>query len=138
MTEPGVIRQTLLRLCGDVGRGLRREQLKGSRVVLKLRDSDFQTHTLQQRLPRPSDRDDEIYQLGLELFQRSGYTGCPLRLIGIGVSGWDGDDSEPELFDATPQSQRRDRLYQTMDRIGERFGSSSLVPGRVLGKREKK
>jgi nucleotidyltransferase/DNA polymerase involved in DNA repair len=52
--------RTLRSLSESVGRRLRRGDLRARRITLKLRYDDFETHTKQVSLDRPTQSDDEI------------------------------------------------------------------------------
>ncbi len=133
--DPEIISSTLLELSAGVGRIARREGVRGRRVGLKLRTGGVETHSLQRRLPKATDRDREIYRAARQLYTQSGYRGVALRLIGVGIGDWEDEVPEPDLFDDHLADERERRLYLTLDRIGERFGCDKLVPGRILRSR---
>ena len=62
------LQQTLRYLSEKVGRRLRKQDLGGSTVQIKLRWSDFSTITRQTTLPSRINLDQEIYQTALVLF----------------------------------------------------------------------
>lgn len=65
---------------------LRKKNLKGSTVVLKLRYDDFTTITRSCTLPFPTDRLDKIIEEGRQLLEKTEAGVRPVRLIGIGMS----------------------------------------------------
>ena len=79
--------RTLRNLSEGVGRRLRKENLCGTTVKIKLRWQDFTTLTRQVTLSQPTDQDVEIFEAALKLFEANWRKGQPLRLIGVGVSG---------------------------------------------------
>ena len=118
------LRRTLCRLVEDVGRRLRRQDLAGSTVKLKLRWSDFTTLTRQTTLAEPTDRDDEILRAAQLLLETHRPAGRPVRLIGVGVSGLAPPAAQLHLWD--PSVQRGQRLQQALDDVRERFGRSAI------------
>ncbi|MCP3678733.1 MAG: DNA polymerase IV, partial [Deltaproteobacteria bacterium] len=73
--------------------------------------------------------DGTILSTVWELYRESGFTGRPVRLIGLGISEW--GDSEPmgDLFDDPEERVKEERLYATMDEVTEKFGKGKLSLG---------
>ena len=100
--EAAWLLEKLAHLCEELGKRLRKAGAQGRTVTLKLRTADFKTHTRNHTLPHPTDQVAEIAQAAVHLFHRSGLSGQPLRLLGVGVSqlageGNDGDERQLEL-----------------------------------------
>jgi DNA polymerase-4 len=54
----------------------------------------------------------------------------PVRLIGIGISGWDdGAQPQADLFDQPERRQQDRQLLKTIDRVTEKFGKGKLQVG---------
>ncbi len=85
--EDKVIEKTLRELSAEVGRSLRKNDLAGRTIKLKIRWPDFTTLTRQVTLPQPTDNDDEIIKTSLKLLHEVRRPNQPVRLIGVGVSG---------------------------------------------------
>jgi len=130
-SDQEAIRNTLLWLSSEVARIARREQLSGIVVTLKIRLAGFETHIKQRRLEKLTNSNRRIFQTGLELYRSSGFAGQPLRLIGIGISGWEcSENQQADLFASPAQSDEQDRqLYETLDKITNRFGKEKLMLG---------
>jgi len=130
VSDQDSLRNTLLWLSSEVARTARREQLSGAVITLKIRLAGFETHTKQRQLDKQTNSNRLIFQTGLELYRSSGFVGQPLRLIGIGISGWkDGENQQADLFSPPPQDERDKHLYETMDKIATRFGKEKLTLG---------
>lgn len=125
------LRRTLTRLAEGVGRQLRKEDLAGSTVRIKLRWSDFTTLTRQITLPSPVDQDDEIAAAALALFDRHWPPSRPVRLIGVGVSGFERQERQLGLWDA-PKSEQQRRLQDALDALRDRFGDQVIKRARDL------
>ena len=127
ISDAEVLRAWLLELTEQVARRLRRHQLRGRTVQLKLRFADFSTITRAQTLPEASHVTQEIWQAAVELLE----TALPMghravRLVGVGVSGLDDrPDLQGQLFD-TQQHERQQALDEVTDQIKDRFGSYSV------------
>jgi DNA polymerase-4 len=130
--DMGVLRVCLLELVEQVGRRLRRHNLKGRTVELKVRFADFQTISRSATLSEPTFITQELWQAGLELLtSRLPPRHLPVRLLGIGVSGLGCGASQGLLFDADERQKQR-QLDAVADRIHERFGKSALARGSGL------
>jgi DNA polymerase IV len=116
--------RTLSRLSEDVGRRLRRAELVGGTVKLKLRWSDFTTLTRQVTLKTPSDRDDDIYQSAQALLMATWSPGRPIRLIGVGVSNLSVPVEQLQLWEDSGQKGRR--LQEALDDVRTRFGRDAI------------
>ncbi|HEX3869794.1 MAG TPA: DNA polymerase IV, partial [Pirellulales bacterium] len=126
-----VLRAWLLELVEQVARRLRRHQLKGRTVDLKVRFADFRTISRTVTLSEPTNITQELWQAGVELLvTRLPPRHLPVRLLGMGVSGFASNASQGLLFEAE-ERQRQRQLDETADRIQQRFGAAAL--GRASG-----
>jgi len=123
------LERTLWRLSEGVGRNLRRKELHGGTVKLKLRWPDFTTITRQITLSRPTNRDDEIYEAARRLFFREWQPGRAVRLVGVGVSGFnEGGWSQLSLWDIADGDSDQ-RLQETLDKLRRRYGQKAIYKG---------
>ncbi len=130
-TDGATLRRTLRHLAESVGRRLRRANLRGTTVKLKLRWADFTTLTRQVTLPQPTDQDNAIYTAAQQLFEQAWPAGKPVRLIGVGVSGLGQPAQQLGLWE-TP-SEKGQRLQDALDRVRERFGQEAIQRASDLG-----
>jgi DNA polymerase-4 len=135
-----ILRQWLMEQTEQVARRLRRHQLVGRTVQLKIRFHDFSTITRSQTLHAPTNITQEIWQAAVELLaSRLPARRGPVRLLGVGVSGLelrsDSQGGSRSLFDEDGR-EKQEKLDRVTDKIQERFGSSAL--GRAAGRRWKK
>ena len=132
VSAPEVLRDTLRWAAQEVGYLARHEDLKGSVVSLKVRLHPFETHTRSRTLPVPTANDLEIFRAAWDLFQAAPWSGRPVRLIGLGLSGWEPDSGhQPDLFDRdSPRPHpKEERLDATLDAIRDRFGRGTIQRG---------
>lgn len=125
------LKRTLRSLSDNVGRRLRQEELSGTTVKIKLRWSDFTTLTRQVTLPHPTHHDNEIYEAALQLFEKTWPKGRPVRLIGVGVSGFEVGSYQVGLWDAKPSEQDQ-KLESVLDDLRNRFGDKIVRRGSAL------
>jgi DNA polymerase-4 len=141
ISDTELLRAWLLELTEQVGNRLRREGVRGRTVHLKLRLADFSLLTRSQTLPQPTDITQELWETASEMFgHRLPANLQPVRLLGIGVSGF--DDSGPAqgmLFDRE-QREKQIRLDAVTDRLRTQFGgdavrrASGLERSKTLGR----
>ena len=102
-------------------------------VTLKIRFHGFETHTRSRTLPVPTADDTTLHRAAWALFEAEAWAGKPVRLIGLGLSGWAADlGVQPDLFAAAdmPEPHPRDsRLSETLDAIRRKFGSGYIQRG---------
>jgi DNA polymerase-4 len=135
--DPEVLRAWLLELTEQVAHRLRRQQLCGRTVQLKVRLSDFRTLTRAHTLPQPTNATAEIWRTAAALLDDLPLgTGFAVRLLGVGLSGLGSTSSPRQLSLFADERQERDhRLDAVRDSIQERFGSSALQRGSGLRRR---
>ena len=92
--------QELADLSAEVAEVLRREELKGKRVTLKVRYPDFKTQTRSQSYVSRWLEEDQIRKTNWELLQQTVALEKGVRLLGVGVSNWWQENSlQLRLFD---------------------------------------
>ena len=106
---------------------LRQEKWLTSVVTVKIRYANFDTETKQCRISYTS-ADHTILKYALELFKKLYTRRMRLRLIGVRFSGLVHGSHQMLLFEDTEELMN---LYQSMDRIKNRFGKSAV--GRASG-----
>jgi DNA polymerase-4 len=127
ISEAKVLEQTIFQLAAGVGARLRRNQLTGSTVKIKLRWADFTTLTRQVTLEQATDQDKNIYQAAISLFHKTWLPGKPVRLLGVGVSSLGAPIRQLGLWD---KDNEKDRQLQTaIDELRQRFGKQIVQRG---------
>ncbi|AQX00303.1 DNA polymerase IV [Elizabethkingia anophelis] len=101
---------------------LRTEKWLVSVVVVKIRYSNFDTETKQCRVPYTS-VDHSLMKYVMELFKKVYTRRMRIRLIGIKFTGLVHGSHQMNLFEDTEELIS---LYQTMDKIKNRFGALSI------------
>ena len=124
------MRDALRRLAADVARTARRESLSGSVVTLKIRFAGFETYTRQHTLPASTHDERDLLTTAWQLFLSGNLPDKPVRLIGVGISGWNDDQPEQaDLFAAPLQHEDKQRVLNTIDDVSEKFGKGLLQVG---------
>ncbi|ASS49387.1 MAG: DNA polymerase IV [Candidatus Fluviicola riflensis] len=103
---------------------LRKRQKVSACITVKIRYSDFQTYTMQKRVPYTA-ADHEIIQTVSELFDKLFTRRLLVRLVGIRLSDLVTGNHQMRLFE--PQADRFAALYQAMDHIRLRYGEQAVI-----------
>ena len=130
VTEASVLNDTLRVLSADVARTARREGLAGAVVTLKIRFAGFETHTRQRKQAAPTDDERGIHRPAWQLFLDSHLPKKPVRLIGVGISGWREEPSvQTDLFRESGAHTPDRRVLETIDAVEDKFGRGLLQVG---------
>jgi len=125
--DPEVLRAWLVDLTEQAAWRLRRHGLRGRVVHLKVRFADFSLITRSQTLPEPTDITSELWQAADDMLCHRLPSGhLPVRLLGMGVSGFDTTGLVQGLLFDQDQRKKQAGLDVASDQIRDRFGSSAL------------
>ena len=124
-TDIKKLRQNIVTMIFELAYLLRKEKKVSGCVTLKLRYSDFQTHTFQCRIPYTSN-DHILLNKALELFDKNYSRRILIRLIGVKLSHLVSGFNQIHLFD---DSEEKIKLYQALDKIRNRFGDDAIKRG---------
>ncbi|MBM3153571.1 MAG: DNA polymerase IV, partial [Chloroflexi bacterium] len=119
--------RTLRDLSADVGRRLRRADLAGNTVKIKIRWPDFTTLSRQSRLLQATDQDDEIFETAVQLLRKVRPAGKAVRLVGVGVSGLAAPTRQLSLWDDGSEKSRR--LLTVLDELRQKYGEQAIQRG---------
>ncbi|RDJ13866.1 DNA polymerase IV [Rhizobium grahamii] len=111
---------------------LKKHDIAGHTVVLKMKTADFKLRTRNRKLEDPTQLADRIFRTGLELLERE-TDGTKFRLIGIGVTDLcdPARADPPDLIDV--QSGRRAAAEAAMDKLRDKFGKGTVQTGYTFG-----
>jgi DNA polymerase IV len=101
---------------------LRKEEKLTSIVTVKIRYSNFDTHTLQKRISYTS-FDHVLMPAARELFDRLYKRRILIRLVGVRFSGLVRGVQQLNLFEDTTEMVH---LYLALDKLRRRYGSDSI------------
>lgn len=124
-----VLEKTLREQAAEVARQLRKNNLAGKTIKLKIRWPDFTTLTRQTTLNSPTDQDDEILKNALELMKSVRKSNQAVRLIGVGVSGLGEPVRQLGLWDF--DSERSRKVQDVLDTLQEKYGKDVIKRGNV-------
>jgi len=128
----------LQELMGQVALRLRRLNIKGKAVQLKLRFSDFHTITRRTTLPEYSQTTRELELAARQLLTQAlkDHPGA-IRLIGAGVSNLSQQAMVQQSLFEGEEKQRDSRIDKACDQLNERFGTTAVRTAAAMEQRIK-
>jgi len=126
-TDLAVLRQTLSHMVEKLAFEMRSKQKLTGCVTVKIRYTNFDTHTLQKQIAYTA-FDHNLLDTVLGLFEKLYSRRMLIRLVGVKFSQLVGGAQQLNMFEDTPEMTS---LYQAMDRIRIRFGKQAI--GRAGG-----
>lgn len=121
------LEKTLRGQSHEVARQLRKNDLAGKTVKIKIRWPDFTTLTRQTTMPASTNNADEIYRAAVKLMNAVRKPNQPVRLIGVGVSGIGAPARQLSLWDAGSEKSRK--LQEAVDALQEKYGKDVIRKG---------
>jgi len=121
------LEKTVREQSAEVARQLRKNELAGSTVKLKMRWPDFTTLTRQTTLDHRTDQEGEIAKAALDLLKSVRKPNQAVRLIGVGVTGLGQPIRQLGLWDV--DNERSRRLQEAVDALQEKYGNNVIRKG---------
>ena len=141
--DKAVLKKWLLVHAERVGTGLRKQNLKGRTINVKIKFADFKQITRQLTLESRTNATDTIYQNACLLLDEITLT-KPVRLIGLGVSGFEeqSENKQLSLFSVLEEKEetkeyieeKRNNLDAVLDELREKYGKSAVIRGKLFSK----
>lgn len=125
----------LLVLSDKVGYRLRKKDLKGKTISIKVKFFDFTVITRSKTIEGYTDSTDRIYHVAKDLMTNNVIL-KPLRLIGVTVSNFEQEEiGQLNLFDEEVETTKLDGM---VDAIRQKHGYSAVNRASLLGKKGEK
>lgn len=114
-----------------VASDLKRKQLAGLTITLKLKTSMHRIVTRSRTLEAPTQLADIIFETSCDML-RPLTDGTPYRLIGVGLSHFRPliEADQPDLVE--PKRTKRANAERAMDKLKNRFGKTTIKKGRSV------
>lgn len=147
LTDRKELQARIATMAHKVGRRLRRKGIEGTTLHLKIRKEDLSVRTCQRHKANLGTNDltwlPELYSMLNEVWD--GWE--PLRLVSVGVSGFESEPVQETLFDIAPITEANDhstdsplirnakankKLLEANDLIAQRFGENAVRFGHEL------
>jgi DNA polymerase-4 len=121
-TDVDMLNHLIVSMSEKLAFQLRKQHKLAACVTLKIRYSNFDTHTLQKTIPYTS-FDHIIITSAKELFERLYNRRLLIRLIGVKLSHLVSGSQQLNLFEDTPEMVN---MYIAMDNIRRKYGSEAV------------
>lgn len=121
-TDMHRLNQLIVSMVEKIAFELRKQEKLTSCITVKIRYSNFDTHTLQKRILYTS-FDHVLAEIAQELFARLYQRRMLIRLIGVRLSHMVRGVQQLDMFDDTPE---KTSLYLAMDKLRKRYGSDAV------------
>ncbi len=131
ISDPERLSRILWRQAEKVSAGVKKENIGGQTVTLKLKTARFAIRTRSRTLPHPTQLADAIYAAAAPMLSKE-TDGTAFRLLGIGLSEFAPQEDCDPIDLADPDSQRRKKAEGAVDDLRARFGSNVIGKGRRL------
>ncbi len=146
LTRREDVEAAIATMAAKVGRRLRRKGLRGRTLALRVKFDDLSVRSVQRQLPQPSDDELAYTPLLYAMVDEVWRPGAPLRLIGVGMSGFaeegavqeslfDVAEAAPSADDVEPvvrDERKRRGLIEATDLVKDRFGEAAVRFGHEL------
>ena len=139
LTDGSAIELEFRYFANRLSKRLRKRNLLGHTVSIKVRYDDFTTVSRQKRLDTPSDHEHVFFETALLLWNKlmqdktSGLTFMdppgPIRLLGLTVSGLDEEVPMQDSLFESPQDETEDKLASVLDSLESKFGETAVMSG---------
>ncbi|HNZ44226.1 MAG TPA: DNA polymerase IV [Bacteroidales bacterium] len=124
-TDIEQLKKVLIKMVDKLSFELRSAKKVCGCITLKIRYSDFQTHTFQCRIPYTAS-DHVLLNKVLELFRKNYSRRVLIRLIGVRLSNLVSGFTQINLYEDTEEMIG---LYQSMDKIRNKYGFKAIMRG---------
>ena len=128
-----VIDATLAKLTQLVARRLREHNLWARKVQIKIRYSDFSTHTRSRTLDEATQLDTVILGNVRRLFAQHRLKGRAIRLLGVHAGSLQSSPVQQRNLFQPDRDQKWQRALQAVDSLRDQFGESSVGLAATLG-----
>jgi len=117
------LKSLIATMCEQLAYELRNSQKLASCITVKIRYTDFDTHTSQQKIYYTA-CDHQLIAYALQLFDKLYQRRVLIRLVGVKLSGLVSGHYQMNLFE---ESDKMAGLYKAMDKMKNRFGANCIT-----------
>jgi nucleotidyltransferase/DNA polymerase involved in DNA repair len=132
VADPQIIERTIWRLADGLSADMRRADLKGQVITLKIRLEGFETFTRQRKLSEFTNDAETMRETALELFHKFDRKNKRVRLIGIGMSHLNNVGGEQLSLFQTEEQTRRNQVANLLDTVRVKHGEEAATRASLL------
>jgi DNA polymerase-4 len=127
ISDIDVILNEMKLISEKLGSRLRKKNLMGYTVHVKIRYFDFKTLTRQISLSSPIDQDGIIYDQAKKVFLDHWNQKMPVRLIGISISRFTQGEKQLSLWDT--DEEKESKFLKVYDTLKNKYGNEVIKKG---------
>ncbi|MCL4127357.1 UNVERIFIED_CONTAM: hypothetical protein GTU68_040041 [Idotea baltica] len=128
----------IVELSDQVGRRMRRNQIYGKTIQLKVRFYDFRTITRSKTIGTGTQTTQDIASTARDLLRQVRESqNDSIRLLGVSVGNLSGEAKQQQLLFGGEQTAKAKRVDSAADAIQARFGSAAMTRGSSLSLKRK-
>ncbi len=129
------LKEVLFRQTLELSRQLRAKNKYCNVVAIIFKNNHFENYSRQIKLENSTDKTEIIYNTVIDLLENS-WKKDSIRLIGIKLADLCNERKKQiSLFDEEIEEKTDTSFQKKIDEINHKFGSNSVVPASMLGKR---
>lgn len=132
VTDREFLEKTIKRQSSQVATQLRKQGLASHTIRIKIRWENFETHTRQISIDKPTNLDSIISRSALQMFEKIWPPGKPVRLIGVGAAQLTSEPVQLNLLESN--ENKEEKLLRSVDELRERFGTTIVQRGYEIRK----
>ena len=139
LTDGSAIELEFRYFANRLSKRLRKRNLLGHTVSIKVRYDDFTTVSRQKRLDTPSDHEHVFFETALLLWNKLMQDKTseiafmdppgPIRLLGLTVSGLDEEVPMQDSLFESPKYETENKLAGVLDSLESKFGETAVMSG---------
>lgn len=143
LTDGSAIELEFRYFANRLSKRLRKRNLLGHTVSIKVRYDDFTTVSRQKRLDTPSDHEHVFFETALLLWNKLMQDKTteqpkgtifidppgPIRLLGLTVSGLDEEVLMQDSLFESPRNENENKLAGVLDSLESKFGETAVMSG---------
>jgi DNA polymerase-4 len=125
------LKAVIQKQCSSVAKQLKNAAKQGTTIKLKIRWPDFRTVTRQVTLKSATNQEEQIFTAALKLFEEVWQRGRLVRLIGVGVTGFNKPIQQLGLWDSKPPPiiEEDEKLKEVVESLQKRYGKEIVLRG---------
>ncbi len=129
--DPEVMERTLFKLADELARMMRKSELKGRTITLKIRLEDFSTFSRSRTSSDFIDSTEVIKAVAIEMFRDFDRKGLRVRLLGVGLSQLSSVYGE-QLGLFAQEKPINQKLTNLLDSLKEKYGDDAITRASFL------
>jgi len=122
--------ETLLYLCNELAREMRKKNYKGRTITLKIRLEDFSTFSRSKSFSQAINASNLIREQVVDMFSSFDRKGKKVRLLGVGLSHLQIGGGQINLFEGSDKQENK--IDRVIDQVREKFGEKAITRASLI------